>query len=172
MTSPPIDPRAILQALCERGVDFIVVGGVAAVLHGVPLTTLDLDIVYSAEPDDVDRLVAALQSLDAIYRDLAARRVAPTAWHLAAAGHNLLNTRLGPLDVLGYVGTPGAERRYPDLLPLTVEMDIGEGLQVRVLDLPTLITTKQEANRDKDRVVLPLLRHTLEEKQRLKGDAS
>jgi hypothetical protein len=59
---------AILQELRDHRVDFIVVGGVAAVLEGVPVNTFDLDVVRFREPDNIGRLLAALDSLGAAYR--------------------------------------------------------------------------------------------------------
>jgi len=53
----------ILQEFRDHAVDFILVGGVAAVLDGVPVNTFDLDIVHSKEPDNIGCLLAALDSL-------------------------------------------------------------------------------------------------------------
>ena len=67
------------------------------------------------------------------------------------------------------LGTIGSDLGYQDLLPHSVEMDIGEGIRVRVLDLETLIAIKEELAGEKDRAVLPILRLTLEEKKRTTG---
>jgi len=91
------------------------------------------------------------------------RRLRPQLAHLAAGGHNLLATRLGPLDLLGSVGN---SHTYPDLLPHTVEIVVGDGITIRVLDLETLIAVKEETAGDKDRASLPILRRTLEESRR------
>ncbi len=69
----------------------------------------------------------------------------------------------GPLDLLGSIGNG---RRYDDLLPHTVKMDIGEGLTIAVLDLDTLIAVKEEVGSAKDLAALPVLRCTRDEKQR------
>src|SRR3954447_2164849 len=98
------DFRVILQTLFDCGVDFIVVGGVCAVLHGAPVSTLDVDLVHSRAPENLERLLAALQDLDAYYREQPDRRLRPGPSHLASAGHQLLLTRAGPLDLLGTVG--------------------------------------------------------------------
>ncbi len=135
----------------------------AAVLHGAPVATLDLDLVHSREPGNLDRLLAALAALDARYRDPGQRELKPGRSHLASAGHQLLITRHGPLDLLGAIGRG---HDYADLLPETVELRIGSGIAVRVLDLPALIRVKQETASEKDRAVLPILRRTLEEKLR------
>ena len=142
----PADFLAILRTLREHGVDFIVVGGVSAVLHGAPITTFDLDVVHARDSENVERVLQALEALEA-----------------SSPGHQLLMTKFGPLDLLGMIGK---DRAYADLFPHSVEMQMHPGFQVRVLDLATLIETKQETAGEKDRAVLPILRRTLEEKQR------
>ena len=151
---------SVLQTLASHRVDFIVVGGVAAVLRGAPVSTFDLDLVHSTAPDNIGRLLAALEELDACYRAQPARRLRPNTTHLSSPGHQLLMTRLGPVDLLG---TIGKGRSYQDLLPNAVETELGKGLRVRVLDLETLIAVKEEVGGEKDLAVLPVLRRTLEE---------
>jgi hypothetical protein len=172
MSAPVFRPREILGVLVEHEVDFIVVGGVSATLQGAPVTTFDLDLVHARAPENLDRLLAALRDLDAYYRGQGARRIVPQLSHLASAGHQLLMTRAGPLDVLGTVGATGHERGYEELLPDTHTMEVMEGLRFRVLDLAMVIVLKEEAGRDKDRAVLPVLRRTLEERQRGQGDGA
>jgi hypothetical protein len=143
--APPVnktDFLTILHVLREHEVDFIVVGGVGAVLHGAPVSTFDLDVVYSAGESTVSRLLLALERLDARYRVQPERQMRPETSHLAAGGHQLLMTRWGPLDLRGSVGR---SRRYEELLPKTVEMDLGQGIKVAVLDLKTMIAVKEEA---------------------------
>jgi len=142
-------------------VDFIIVGGVAAVLQGAPLDTLDLDIVHSREPANIQRLLASLEALDASYRISGQRGLKPRSSHLSSARHQLLLTRYSPLDLLGVIGN---NRGYSDLLPHTQKVRIGAGAEVAVLDLATLIQVKEETAGEKDRAVLPLLRRTLKEK--------
>jgi len=156
------DFEAILRTLAAHRVDLIVVGGVAAVLQGVAILTLDLDIVYSCEPANLERLEQALDELHARYRHKP--MISPERSHLASAGHHLLLTKHGPLDVLG---TIGANRDYVALLPVAEEMDL-QGIQVRVLRLPELIASKQEAGREKDHAILSVLRRTLEEREKRK----
>lgn len=146
--------------------DFIVVGGVCAVLHGAPLTTFDLDVVHSREPANLRRLLAALEELEARYRMPGRRRLRLAGSHLASAGHQLLMTRYGPLDLSGAIG---AGRDYGALLPRTVLLRIGPRLRVRLLDLEALIEIKEETGAAKDKAVLPLLRRTLEERRKRSG---
>jgi len=75
-------------------------------------------------------------------------------------------TRFGPLDVLGSIGKG---RSYPDLLPHAVEMTIGGGVRIRVLNLEMQIAVKEEIGQEKDTAALPLLRHALEESRRKRG---
>jgi hypothetical protein len=152
----------VLRALLNGSVQFIVVGGVAAVLHGAPVTTFDLDIVPSRDEGNLRKLLHVLESLDATYR-LPNRGIRPTASHLSSPGHHNLITRCGPLDVLGTIGRGIG---YEDLLPHTVEMQLGEGAKIRVADLSTLIQLKEQLGGEKDRAVLPILRRTLEQQRR------
>ena len=154
------DFRAILRILVHHQVDFIVIGGVAAVLHGAPVTTFDLDIVHSRTDTNLDRLQEALTELGAYYRELQDRRLVPQRANLALAAHHLLLTRAGPLDLIGAVV---AGRGFIELLPHTREIDLGEGMAIRILDLRTLIEIKEKLGRERDRAVLPILRRTLEE---------
>ncbi len=144
---------APLRALHDGGVEFILVGGVAAVLNGVPISTFDIDVVHSLDAANIARMLPVLESLD----------VKPNSSHLSSAGHLNLITRYGPLDLLG---TIGRDLGYNDLLPRSVEMNIGQNLSIRVLNLETLIAIKEELAGEKDLAVLPILRRTLEEKNK------
>lgn len=143
--------------------DFIVVGGVAAVLQGAPVSTFDLGVVHSRDEGNVARLLDAIEELEAGHRSHPERRLRPGQSHLPSPGHQLLLTRFGPLDLLG---TIGHSRAYEDLLAVTEEIQLGGGLAVRVLNLETLIAVKEEAGDEKDLATLPILRRTLEETRR------
>jgi hypothetical protein len=153
------DYLALMQTLADHRVEFIVIGGVCAVLHGAPVTTFDLDVVHSRTPENLNRLLSTLTDLNAFYRGQGARRLTPGLSHLASTGHQLLMTNLGPLDLLG---TITGDLDYNDLLPHTVILAVKKDLQVRLLDLETLISTKEATGRDRDKAVLPILRQTLE----------
>jgi hypothetical protein len=161
--------RPILQKFADHGADFIVVGGVAALIHAAPIVTFDLDLVHSRDPENLKRVLAVLHELDAHYRFPAERRLCPNESHLAARGHHLLMTGFGPLDLLGTIGN---NRSYEDLLPTSTVEVIEPDLRVRVLSLEVLVATKEEAGRDKDIAVLPTLRATLAETRRLKSEPS
>ena len=74
---------ATLRRLCEGEIQFIVVGGLAAVLNGAPIQTFHIDLVCSLEPANIDRILAVLQFLDAVFRIQPERRLHPTKGHLA-----------------------------------------------------------------------------------------
>jgi hypothetical protein len=147
----------LLAVLHDHGVEFIVVGGVAAVLEGAPVSTFDLDIVPRWSPENLDRLADALVAVEAFYRG---RDIQPTRDRLESPGHHLLETRLGALDVLG---TVSPRRRFEDLERSTVDYEL-EGRRYRVLDLETQIDVKRHVGREKDRAVLPILERTLARK--------
>ena len=159
-------PRArfaeILRLLVDHDVEFVVVGMTAGILHGAPVTTVDLDVVHRRSPQNVARLLGVLAELGAVYRH-DPRRLRPAESHLVGPGHQLLTTTLGDLDCLG---TIDQDRGYEELLDQTVKMSLGGGQTVRVLSLPALIEAKERSGRPKDLAVLPVLRATLDEAKR------
>jgi hypothetical protein len=152
-------PAEILRLLAANRVDFVVVGMAAGVLRGAPVTTVDLDIVHRRGADNVARLLGVLASIDARYRS-DPRQLRPQESHLVSPGHQLLTTVYGDLDCLGTVGDGKA---YEDLLDRAPEVELDQGVCVRVIDLPTLIELKERAGRPKDLAALPVLRATLAE---------
>ena len=149
----------VLRRLAANDVEFIVVGMMAGVLRGAPLLTADLDLVHRRSAQNVSRLLQVLAGLDAIYRH-DPRRLRPGESHLMSPGHQLLVTTHGDLDCLGAVGDG---QTYEDLLDRAPELNLGAGMSVRVIDLPTLIELKEKAGRPKDLAALPVLRATLAE---------
>lgn len=147
------DIESLLRALLDGGVELIVVGGVAAILHGAPTTTRDLDIVHRRTPENIERLLAVLGALDASVREPGNRRLRPTASLLAGTGQPLFSTSLGPLDTLCVLD---AGRGYDELLADSEEV-VDEGYRFLVLSLDALIRAKAAANRPKDQLVLPIL---------------
>jgi hypothetical protein len=148
-----------LQALAHQQVEFIVVGMAAGVLQGVPLTTLDIDIVHRRSPENVARLLIVLTELKATYRD-DPRNLSPSASHLLGPGHQLLTTTNGDLDCLGSVD---GDKVYEDLLEFSRELLVGQQAVVRVLELPMLLEVKRRAGRPKDLAVIPFLEATIAE---------
>jgi precorrin-2 methylase len=149
----------ILELLEQHGVEYVVVGGVAAVLQGAPVTTFDIDALVEVDPANVDRLVKVLAELDARYREQAHLR--PTRDDLSAGGHLLLMTNSGPFDVLGFIS---GGKRYEDVADSAVPLTVGN-LSIRVLPLRALIDEKKALGREKDLAVVKLLEAVLSRSQ-------
>jgi hypothetical protein len=152
----------ILRLLAAGDVEFVVVGMTAGILHGAPVTTVDLDVVHRRSPENVARLLRVLGEVDAVYRH-DPRRLRPGESQLIGPGHQLLTTSLGDLDCLGAIDH---DRGYEQLLGLTVEMKLAGDLTIRVLSLAALIEAKELSGRPKDLAALPVLRATLDEIKR------
>jgi predicted nucleotidyltransferase len=155
----PTDFEGLLRALLERRVEFVVIGGLAATIHGSARSTLDLDIVYRRTPDNVARLVAVLAPLVPALRGAPAglpfRLDVPTV----ERGLNFtLDTALGSLDLLGEVVGGG---RYEDLLAHTQMVRLF-GHECRCVTLQALIALKRAAGRPKDNEILAELEILLE----------
>jgi hypothetical protein len=150
-----------LRVLARHEVEFVIVGGVAAVLEGAPVMTFDLDVVYARSPQNNERLAGALRDLNARYKDLAGRRILPDTTKLSTVNVHLLDTDQGPLDLLYRVR---GDLDYAAVLGRSVRYEVG-GLVVNVLALESVIECKRFANRDKDRAVLPILLKTLDVKR-------
>jgi hypothetical protein len=136
-----------LRLLAQAGVDFIVIGGMAAAAHGSVRATLDLDVVYSRDPENVRRLVAALAPHRPYLRG--APPGLPFVLDEATVMHGLnftLTTDLGDFDLLGEVVGGGG---YRDLLPDTMEIE-AFGVRCRYVTLDALLRLKRAAGRPKD----------------------
>lgn len=92
-----------LEGLVEAGVDFILVGGLAAVIQGAPVTTMDVDIVHSQALQNIDRLLGFLRTVDAVQRRMDDKLIEPKGRDLSGKDHVLLTTRIGPIDILAAV---------------------------------------------------------------------
>lgn len=160
----PFDPQRMLAALRGHGVEFVVVGGLAAVAHGSSLPTEDLDIAPQRDRENLDRLAAVLRELNARPRVANDDGVEfPTDGAFLAAQPHMLNltTDAGDLDLT--ISPAGFPDGYDDLIDTSVEMDLGDGGLVRVAALRDVIRSKEVAGRDKDRAALPYLRALADE---------
>ena len=157
MLSPkPTAFLATLEVLARHKVDFVVIGGLAATLQGVPLVTFDVDVVHARNAANLDRLMAALAELEATYRT-DDRGLPPDRAALAGAGHSLLRTKLGVLDVLGAI-EGGAT--FEALAPDSVEV-IVSAVTFRLVRLERLAALKRLGTRDKDAITLRAIEETL-----------
>ncbi len=141
------DFGALLHALADRDVKYIIVGGVAAAIHGGARATYDLDIVYSRTPDNMGRLVDALAPYHPYLRG--APPGLPFQWDTATLARGLnftLTTSLGDIDLFGEITGGGS---YDALLPHSIPVPVF-GIQSRCLTLERLIAVKRAAGRPKD----------------------
>jgi hypothetical protein len=136
-----------LAAMHRARVDFIVIGGIAARMHGSARITQDVDVVYAHSDANIRRLVGALAPFKPYLRG--APPDLPFEWSVATvkAGLNFtLTTTIGDIDVLGEVAGAG---RYEDLQPLSVVLD-AFNVPTRVVTIAGLIQLKRAAGRIKD----------------------
>lgn len=155
----------ILSLLEEAGVDFIVIGGLAAASHGSARVTFDVDVVYSRELENLMRLAEALAPYEPYLRG--APPGLPFRWDIETIRHGLnftLTTTLGDLDLLGEVTGGGT---YCDLIPFS-EMAEVFGVPCRCLKLEKLIEVKRAAGRPKDYEALAELEAIWEERERMR----
>ena len=160
-SGPDFEPRPMLEVLVRHGVDFILVGGLAANSYGSPFPTYDLDIVPRADSANLGRLSDALRELDARIRAEGVEDGVPfdhDAASLAAVGVWNLITPFGMLDI-SFV--PSGTTGYPDLAQDAVPTP-AYGVVVAIASLGDIVRSKQAANRPKDQRVLPVLREILD----------
>lgn len=160
--STPPDLGSILEGLIEASIEFILVGGLAAVVQGAPVTTMDVDIVHKQSPENIAKLLVFLTSIDAFHRRLDNKVIRPNEKDISGTGHALFTTRLGPLDVMAVIEEGKA---YEDLLEYTVEIEF-RGHTVHVLDLKTLVELKRASTDARDRHRLPVLEETLRQREK------
>lgn len=154
------DPLTILTRL--RDVQYLVVGGFAAVLYGAPTITGDLDIMPSADEENIARLAGVLESLHTVVREprstgrrleVTAGLLQQTAESASFGGQLRTRTAAGPLDILWRLHDG---RGYGDLVGKSCLLTEDE-LRVRVIGLDDLIEVKTAINRPQDRAALPYL---------------
>ena len=157
------DFKSIIRVFHESGVDCVIVGGLAATIHGSARLTQDVDLVYSRSRANIERLAGALVPHSPYLRG--APPGLPFAWNEATIERGLnftLTTTMGDIDLLGEIVGGGD---YEALVPHTVDIVLF-GYRCRCLDLPGLIRAKRAAGRPKDLDVLAELEALLVERAR------
>lgn len=169
MPTPDVRVEAILDALAQHDVAYVVIGGFAVELHDVAVPpTRDIDITPSQDADNLSRLAAVLH-------DLGARIRVPggpgegvevpggiTADHLAGLVTAAFVTNAGPLD-LSFV--PDGTEGFEDLARSRATIDY-EGRAVSVASLEDVLRSKEAAGREKDLLVIPAIRAHLRRRRR------
>jgi len=150
----------LLPALVQAGVEFILIGGVAGIVHGSARATYDVDLVYSRNKENFQRLAKALLKHNVRLRD--APEGLPFSWNAKTIRSGLnftLTTGLGDIDLFGEVAHG---ETYQDLLSHSFDVE-AFGVRFKCIDLPTLIRIKEAVGRPKDREAIAELRVLLEE---------
>ena len=141
--------------MIRHQVEFVVVGGFAAIAHGVTLLTQDIDVCCRFAADNLMRLQDALSDLHPVHRMPSERPPLRLAPETAADFRNLyLETEWGQLDCLGEVLGVGG---YDEVLAQSVEVQLPGG-PCRILAINALVQAKQAMGRDKDRETILQLR--------------
>ena len=165
MASPKFDPERMLSALTERDVRFILIGGMAAVLHGDVGVTVDIDVVPESSNENLERLAEALRGLGARIRTegepegLAFDCSSAFFRNLSPESIVNMTTKAGDLDV---TFCPSGTSGFSDLLRDAVEIEAADRLHIFVASLEDVIRSKAAADREKDRLALPRLRRLLD----------
>lgn len=155
-----LNAEAILATLNRHRVKYVVIGGFAAILRGLPSVTIDVDIVPETSPANVDRLARALKELKAKLRASGVDELLaiPLDRHLFEQFSAFVNLRTthGDLDISLHPAAPdGLTFTYERLMERAEILEIPEPVPVASLD--DVIASKTAANRPKDRAVLHLL---------------
>lgn len=157
--TPSFDPERVLEVLHRHDVSFVLIGGLAAVAHGSPLPTTDVDLTPDRNAENLDRLAGALRELDARIRTADPEGVVfPIDGAFLTAQPRMLNltTSAGDVDLTFF---PAAfEGGFEELLAESDPVELVDGVITRVATLRAIIRSKETADRDKDRRALPYLR--------------
>jgi hypothetical protein len=142
-----LDVRELFRMLAEHNVDYLVIGGVAAQVHGRRRTTKDLDVTPSPDPANFERLAAALVALDARQGGIGPSAPTPTAdqLRLAAIAPPLV-TRHGELHIINQA--PGAAA-YEAMRTRALAIDL-DGVDILIVSVDDLIRMKQTSGRPRD----------------------
>ena len=143
------DFEEVLAVLKKKGVQFVIIGGLAAIYHGHARVTYDIDVCYSRTPRNIEALASALVLLNAKLRKKSDEPNLPFKPDIATlkAGLNFtLTTKHGDLDIMGEVSGIGV---YDDCLVGSATGRVAH-IEVRILSLDHLISSKKAAGRPKD----------------------
>lgn len=160
------DPQGLLQRLVAGKVEFVIIGGVAAIAYGSAVVTKDVDVCAPLTHENAIRIITALQDVNPRWRmrpDLPVVR--PDSGHLRGLKNMYLRTDIGVLDVLGELPEVCS---YDEVAWKSVEMNFG-GVRCRVVDVDMLIAAKRVAGRDRDLRAIADLEAIKRDRQRNPG---
>ncbi len=145
MTSIPFN---LLEHLVKAGVDFVIVGGFAGVVHGCTYVTQDIDICCNFSADNLLALQKGISDLHPVHRMTPNRKKLKLTKQTCGQFKNLyLDTNIGQLDCLSFIDGIG-DYQQVKLSSKVVEV---ENIQIRVLSVDALIESKKAMNRPRDK---------------------
>ena len=153
---PEFNPGPILEALARHEVDFVLIGGIAAIVRGSARPSFDVDVTYARDRPNLERLTAALEELGARLRGAPANvPFLLDADTLTRGSHFTFETRFGSLDLLH---DPDGAPAYGELVRGSGPTEVVDGNPIRVASIDHLIAMKEASGRAKDTVVATELR--------------
>jgi len=158
------EAETLLQRLHSRGVEFVIIGGICNVLHGVTLVTQDLDVCCRFSPENLWKLENAVRDLHPLHRQTPQRLPFVLDARLALELKNLyLRTDIGVIDCLSEVAGIGD---FVAVLGVSDPVALAFG-ECRMLSLEALIRSKEALGRERDLAALRQLRAIKERRERL-----
>jgi hypothetical protein len=159
------DDKELLRRLNEHGVEFVIVGGVCAALHGVSLVTKDIDVCCPFDRENLLRIECAMKDLNPIHRQTPTRLPLILTEHLLLNLKNLyLTTDLGKIDFLSEIVGIGD---YVAALSRSIPVSMSYG-EFRMLNIDALIDSKWAVGRDQDLIAVQQLRAIKERNEQRK----
>ena len=144
----------LLERLAHNGVEFVIVGGFAGIVHGCTYVTQDVDICCDFSPANLLALQNALSDLDPVHRMTPKRLKLKLTEETCSQFKNLyIDTKEGPLDCLSFIeglGDYDQAKQESELIEV-------RGTKMRVLNIDALIKTKRAMNRPRDREIISQL---------------
>ena len=150
----------LIKLLCDNEVDFVIIGGFAAVVHGVSMLTQDMDLAMSFDENNFGNLLTALKSCHPIYRQNK-RPLTKDVTSFSRFKNLYLITDFGPIDLLGEVTGIGP---FSEVEKHVINIELF-GNECKVLDIDALIRSKLEMKRPKDKEAIIQLK-AIKERQK------
>lgn len=160
---PALKLRPLLEALERNAVDFIVIGGVAGMVHGSAALTFDFDLLYARDDQNLERLAAVLAELHVTLRNAPPDLPFQTDARALAAGSNFtFDSDVGPFDILGHAD---GMRDFEAMRADAIREELW-GVTVRIASVDDLIRMKRAAGRPKDKAMVEELTSLIEDQRR------
>jgi hypothetical protein len=151
----------LTRRLIEAQVEFVLVGGFAAVAHGVMLVTRDVDICCRFSEANLLRIQLAFAGLHPVHRSWPDLPLQLTAEQCASLKNLYLKTDLGIVDCLGEILGVG---NFDEVFKNSVEVELPYG-KCRIIDIEALIRAKEAMNRDHDRITVKHLKEIIKQQK-------